>query len=126
MHKDSTGHKMESAIGNVAAGSFRVLVTEGQDRHPGSKWAELTVDDLISLDPRATDPERIRTAIAFRHWLVEVLTPLYGQPSRPGTVLVMERILQAAKQTPWEMEMTALAPQIQAIIERNLNTIYRS
>lgn len=112
------------ATGSGGVGIMKVMVSNNADRHPARMWAETTADQLVELDPRATDPERIRKAIALRHWIIEVLEPLFGQPSRPHTGRVMALMRQASKGTPWEEAISLLNDEMRLVVERNLNTIY--
>ena len=117
---------MSGAESRFGANSFRVLVTNDCNGHPAWKWAECTADQLVALDPAVTDVEKARSAVQFRHWIIEVLEPLFGLASRPSTDRVIELILQASQQTPWDIQVHALSEKMRGIIEVNLNTIYRS
>ena len=117
---------MQSGEFTFKAAPFKVLITNDSDGHPAWKWAEHTVDQLVSIDATVTDPEKARLAVAFRNWIVETLILLYGQSSRPSTNRCIELIKQASQKTPWEESIQQLEPQIQHIIETNLNTIYRN
>lgn len=118
---------MESATSRFKAGQLTVLITNDAEKHPARVWAELTADRLVECGPYLMG-QKAKQALALRCCIVEVLQPLFGQPTRPKIDRVMELIQQAAADTPWALSFhhPDLVVAIRQEIERNLNTIYRS
>lgn len=118
---------MRPATATHAAGSFALLITNDAEKHAPRAWAELAAKSLVNPDPRLTGG-KAALAMTLKNRIVEVLEPLYGQPSRPATTRCVELIQQATRGTPWEPSFfhPDMVAAIRATIENNLNSIYEA